>query len=60
MYLMTPEEAARVLNVATGTLRRWLARGEFKAVKTPAGWRISQEDIDRYLAERHTGKQGGH
>ena len=56
MYLMTPDEAAKELKVATGTLRRWLRRGEFKAAKTPAGWRISEQDVERFLAARHTGQ----
>ncbi len=56
MYLMTPDEAAKELKVATGTLRRWLQRGEFKAAKTPAGWRISEQDVERFLAQRHTGR----
>ncbi len=55
MYLMTPDEAAKKLKVANGTLRRWLQRGELKAAKTPAGWRISDDDIARYLARHHTG-----
>ena len=56
MYLMTPDEAAKKLKVATGTLRRWLRSGEFKAAKTPAGWRISEQDMNRFLAARHTGQ----
>ena len=56
MYLMTPDEAAKELKVATGTLRRWLQRGEFKAAKTPAGWRISEQDVERFLTARHTGQ----
>lgn len=58
MYLMTPDEAAKELKVATGTLRRWLRRGEFKAAKTPAGWRISEQDVEQFLAARHTGQPG--
>ncbi len=56
MYLMTPDEAAKELKVATGTLRRWLRAGTFKAAKTPAGWRISEQDVERFLAQRHTGQ----
>lgn len=56
MYLMTPEEAAKELKVAPETLRRWLRSGEFKAAKTPAGWRISEQDMHRFLATRHTGQ----
>lgn len=52
MYLMTPEEAARVLKVATGTLRRWLRQGTVRAVKTPAGWRLTQEDLNDFI-QRH-------
>ena len=56
MYLMTPDEAAKELKVAPGTLRRWLRAGTFTAAKTPAGWRISEQDMTRFLAARHTGK----
>ena len=56
MYLMTPDEAAKELKVAPGTLRRWLRAGTFKAAKTPAGWRISQQDMERFLIARHTGQ----
>ena len=56
MYLMTPDEAAKELKVATGTLRRWLRAGTFKAAKTPAGWRISEQDVERFLTARHTGQ----
>ena len=56
MYLMTPDEAAKELKVTAETLRRWLRRGEFKAAKTPAGWRISEQDVERFLTARHTGQ----
>ena len=56
MYLMTPEEAAKELKVTTGTLRRWLRTGTFKAAKTPAGWRISEQDMNRFLSTHHTGQ----
>ena len=56
MYLMTPDEAAKALKVSPETLRRWLRSGEFKAAKTPAGWRISEQDMNRFLAARHTGQ----
>jgi excisionase family DNA binding protein len=56
MYLMTPDEAAKELKVSPETLRRWLRRGEFKAAKTPAGWRISEQDMMQFLAARHTGQ----
>ena len=56
MYLMTPDEAAKELKVAPGTLRRWLRAGTFKAAKTPAGWRISETDLEDFISARHTGQ----
>ena len=56
MYLMTPDEAAKELKVAPGTLRRWLRAGTFKAAKTPAGWRISENDLEQFISARHTGQ----
>jgi excisionase family DNA binding protein len=56
MYLMTPDEAAKELKVSPETLRRWLRTGTFKAAKTPAGWRISKQDMERFLANHHTGQ----
>ena len=56
MNLMTPDEAAKELRVARGTLYHWLQAGTFKAAKTPAGWRISEQDIERFLAAHHTGQ----
>ena len=55
MYLMTPDEAAKELKVSPETLRRWLRAGTFAAAKTPAGWRISEQDMTRFLTARHTG-----
>jgi excisionase family DNA binding protein len=53
---MTPDEAAKELKVAPGTLRRWLRAGTFKAAKTPAGWRISENDLEQFISARHTGQ----
>ena len=36
---VTPSEAARILGVHTGTLRRWENEGKIKAIKTPGGQR---------------------
>lgn len=55
MNILTPEQTATRLQVTTETVRRWLRRGEFKAAKTPAGWRITEHDIEAFLAAHHTG-----
>jgi excisionase family DNA binding protein len=53
---MTPDEAAKELKVSPETLRRWLRTGTFKAAKTPAGWRISENDLEQFISARHTGQ----
>ena len=47
--LMTTAEVALQLRVKPITIRRWLDRGEMTGVKTPAGWRISKDDVDSWL-----------
>lgn len=47
--LMTTAEVALQLRVKPITIRRWLDRGEMTGIKTPAGWRISKDDVDSWL-----------
>ncbi len=60
--LMTTAEVALQLRVKPITIRRWLDRGEMTGVKTPAGWRISKDDVDSWLnhhrERRHRISQG--
>lgn len=56
MNILTPEQVAVTLQVNVETLRRWLRTGEFPASKTKAGWRITERDIEEFLAARHTGQ----
>lgn len=51
MDLLTVEETAAVLRVSSETIRRWLRKGELTGANTPAGWRITQADIDAWLAK---------
>jgi len=45
----TVDEAAAHFNVSTRTLRRWIAKGELKAIKSPTGFlTIKQEFIEEY------------
>ena len=48
---MTTAEVALQLRVKPITIRRWLDRGEMTGVKTPAGWRISKDDVDSWLIQ---------
>ncbi len=51
MDIMTPEEVAKVLKVTPETIRKWLRKGELAGSETPAGWRITQADIEAWLAK---------
>lgn len=61
MRTYTPQQAAEILQVHVQTLRRWLKRGEITGADTPAGWRLSEEDIqgwiNRYRAPAKTDSQ---
>lgn len=46
----TTSQAARILGVSRGTIRRWTDHGNIKCFVTPGGHRrFSQADIDRFL-----------
>ncbi len=48
---ITPEQAAKMLQVTPATIRKWLRKGELAGSETPAGWRITQADIEAWLAK---------
>lgn len=45
----TVKEVAMFLRVQPVTIRRWLKIGELTGVKSPAGWIISNDDIQGWL-----------
>jgi len=49
--LLTPEDAASLLQVSPGTVRKWLRKGAIKGTKVGAGklWRISESTIDEFV-----------
>ena len=49
--LLTVREMAQRFQVAEKTIRRWIARGTLRAVKTTAGWRVRQSEVERLLRE---------
>lgn len=51
MNIYTPEQAAKLLQVHIQTLRRWLRTGEISGADTPAGWRLTDEDIAGWLTK---------
>lgn len=53
---MTTEEAGKVLAVTPKTIRRWIKSGVLSGSQTPAGWRLTPEDVAEFLARhRHRG-----
>jgi excisionase family DNA binding protein len=47
-------EAADILRVDESTLRRWIARGDFPAARTPGGqYRIARADLQLALGPAH-------
>ncbi len=49
MRLLKPEEAAEILGVNLGTVRRWLREGKLKGVKVGRLWRITEEDLKAFI-----------
>ncbi len=49
--ILTPEDAAEMLQVSPGTVRKWLRKGLLKGTKVGGGrlWRISESTIDEYM-----------
>ena len=47
--IFTLEECAERLKAAPYTVRKWLRQGKLTGSRTPVGWRITAEDIQRFL-----------
>lgn len=55
--LLTVREVAERVRVHEDTVRRWLRRGQLGGIwlSDAAGWRIPEEDLERFLQERRRG-----
>lgn len=51
---MTVGEVAGVLRVSTMTVYRLINAGQLPAVRIGRSFRVREEELDHYLAERHT------
>ena len=51
---LTVSEVARQLRVSNMTVYRLINSGQLPAVRIGKSFRLREEDIDRYLAERFT------
>ncbi|MFC5357075.1 helix-turn-helix domain-containing protein [Azospirillum himalayense] len=50
--LLSPEQAAEVLEVTPKTVRTWLAAGDLVGIKIGKSWRIHRRDLDRVVNEQ--------
>jgi excisionase family DNA binding protein len=59
--LLTVSEAAERLRLNPETIRRWLRDGHLSGLwlgSDKAGWRISERDLDAFIADRTTQRKG--
>jgi excisionase family DNA binding protein len=52
--LLTVAEVAELLRVSNMTVYRLLKAGELPSVRIGKSFRVREEDLDAYLAERYT------
>lgn len=57
MEYFTPEEIAQMLKVDVSTIWRWLREGKLLGLKIGKAYRVSQEQLDRFLKARETGQK---
>ena len=49
MKYYSPEEIAEQFNLQAQTVRLWIRQGKLKAVKLGALWRVSEEELQRFI-----------
>ena len=50
MQIYTVEQAAAALSIDRDTVRKWLRAGRITGFKAGTDWRLTQEDIDAFIA----------
>jgi excisionase family DNA binding protein len=50
--LLSIKEAAEFFSVSEKTVRRWIATGQLAAHRLGRQWRITPDEIERFLATR--------
>ena len=51
---LTPREVADLLRVSNMTVYRLIKSGELRAVRVGKAYRLLEDDVDAYLADRFT------
>jgi excisionase family DNA binding protein len=59
---LSVDEAAQLLRVSSGTIRRWIDAGKLPATRTGRFWRIRQADVDNLAqnGRRTAAEPSGH
>jgi excisionase family DNA binding protein len=53
-HFLTVGEVAEMLRISNMTVYRLISSGQLPAVRVGKSYRVREEDLDRYLAERFT------
>ena len=53
-HFLTVGEVAQMLRISNMTVYRLISSGQLPAVRVGKSYRVREEDLDRYLAERFT------
>ena len=51
--LMTVEEVSVMLNISEQTIRRYIRSKELNAIKFKRSYRITRDDLNRFIKERY-------
>ena len=49
--LLTVEQVADILQVSPESVRRYLRDGLMRGLKLPQKWRVSQEELERFIRD---------
>lgn len=52
MKYYSTQEIARMLGIKTITVRRWIAEGKLKAYDLGKSYRVSENDIERFMRDK--------
>ncbi len=47
--LLSPEDVAKQLNIATATVREYLREGRIKGMKVGKLWRVRESDLQKHI-----------
>jgi excisionase family DNA binding protein len=53
----TTEEIAKMLTIHVVTVRRWIREGKLPAILLGKSYRVTKEDLRRFLEERRTNRK---